>query len=74
MNETTRLDRRELGLRAARWFSLALLGGGGTFLWWRNGTTETCQLALPCASCVEKDRCDLERAVPDPEQPKRSEP
>ncbi len=48
MNETTKLDRRELGVRAARWFSLTLLGGGGAFLWWRNGSADPCPLASSC--------------------------
>jgi hypothetical protein len=67
-----RMGRREFTLRGARWFSLALLGGGATFLWWRNGTTDRCRLPLPCASCARNGNCDLIRETPEP--PKRNEP
>lgn len=72
MNGATRLDRRELGIRALRWLSLALLAGGGAYLWKRNGTTDPCPLANPCSACAQREGCTLERATL--ERPQRSAP
>ncbi len=59
-DESPAVDRRELFRSVMRGLAFGALALGSGFLALRKGS-EDCRLTTPCASCGQRDDCDLER-------------